>query len=74
MINAKERVARESSSNPSFMNDPEDLAYVIYTSGSTGKPKGVMIEHESVGNLLSSMGVFGGIGRRVSYPEHFSFF
>lgn len=33
-----------------------DLVYVIYTSGTTGIPKGVMIEHQSLVNLLISVG------------------
>ncbi|MEK9135921.1 MAG: non-ribosomal peptide synthetase, partial [Bacteroidota bacterium] len=34
--------------------EPRQGAYIIYTSGSTGTPKGVVVEHRSLGNLITS--------------------
>ncbi|HMH00486.1 MAG TPA: AMP-binding protein, partial [Terriglobales bacterium] len=50
------QIAKNSTDNLGSMAKGENLAYVIYTSGSTGKPKGVQIEHDSLVNLLRSMG------------------
>ena len=36
---------------------PSSAAYVIYTSGSTGRPKGVVVEHRSLTDLVSWVGV-----------------
>jgi amino acid adenylation domain-containing protein len=36
---------------------PSSPAYVIYTSGSTGRPKGVVVEHRSLADLVSWVGV-----------------
>jgi amino acid adenylation domain-containing protein len=48
--------AAERTENPVGEVGPANLAYTIFTSGSTGRPKGVQIEHQSVVNLLESMG------------------
>lgn len=47
-----EKVAKDSSENPSAGATAEHLAYVIYTSGSTGKPKGVMISHRAISSHM----------------------
>ena len=54
-------IATQPAMSPSNTTLPGNLAYVIYTSGSTGKPKGAMIEHDALGNFLSSMAVAPGI-------------
>ncbi len=47
-----EKVARESTDNPTSDVTSDNLAYVMYTSGSTGKPKGVEICHRSINRLV----------------------
>ncbi|MEV4567554.1 amino acid adenylation domain-containing protein [Nonomuraea sp. NPDC049419] len=54
-------VAAMPAQPPACAPTPAHPAYVIYTSGSTGRPKGVVVEHRSVGNLLSwAAAEFGG--------------
>ena len=59
----RDRIARQSKTNPGKGADPRTLAYVMYTSGSTGRPKGVPIEHRSVVNFLCSMQREPGLSR-----------
>ncbi len=47
-----EKLARQSTFEPTSTVNATDLAYVIYTSGSTGQPKGVQITHASLLNLV----------------------
>src|SRR5262249_27965464 len=44
----RERIERQSTTNPISQIKGEHLAYVIYTSGSTGQPKGVLTEHRTL--------------------------
>jgi amino acid adenylation domain-containing protein len=46
-------IAQNPVEPPGGATDSDAPAYVIYTSGSTGKPKGSIIEHRSLGNLIS---------------------
>jgi amino acid adenylation domain-containing protein/thioester reductase-like protein len=43
------------SQAPDTAVDGSDAAYVIYTSGSTGTPKGVVVDHGSLGHLISEL-------------------
>jgi amino acid adenylation domain-containing protein/thioester reductase-like protein len=49
-----EKIAQESTDNPTNTTTADNLVYIIYTSGSTGKPKGVMIEHRGLCNLAKA--------------------
>jgi amino acid adenylation domain-containing protein len=45
-----ERIASESTANPTARVGLGDLAYAVYTSGSTGQPKGILITHRGLTN------------------------
>ena len=47
-LGQKERVAR--------VGTVQDLAYIVNTSGTTGTPKGVLIQHDSLVNVIYSVG------------------
>ncbi|HVF91425.1 MAG TPA: amino acid adenylation domain-containing protein [Blastocatellia bacterium] len=47
-----DKIARQSSENPSGDIEAENTAYVVYTSGSTGAPKGIPIPHRAVARLV----------------------
>ncbi|WP_458402649.1 amino acid adenylation domain-containing protein [Methanobrevibacter sp.] len=53
ILDIKELLEEENTSNPDVEISPDDTAYMIYTSGSTGKPKGVMIGHENACNEVA---------------------
>ncbi|HGY55853.1 MAG TPA: amino acid adenylation domain-containing protein [Caldithrix abyssi] len=48
-------IAAQPETNPPSNIVSTNLAYIIYTSGSTGKPKGVMVQHRSIGNLITAL-------------------
>lgn len=55
-----DKIARESTENPTSAVRPDNLVYVLYTSGSTGQPKGVQIEHRGLCNTaIAQAQVFG---------------
>src|SRR4028118_220007 len=61
-----EIIAQMSSQNLACGVNAENLAYVIYTSGSTGKPKGVTIQHRSLVNYTTAVGIEYEIEKRDS--------
>ncbi|MBD2603275.1 amino acid adenylation domain-containing protein [Scytonema hofmannii FACHB-248] len=50
--NCEIELAKQTTTAPSVLVDPDNAAYIIYTSGSTGKPKGVVVTHRHVVRLM----------------------